>query len=549
MNRYIIYIILICISLTSCKKSIKDIIADTEDATFVVYTYNSFGSPQGIGSGFFIDDKGIGITNYHVLDGAIKASIKNSDGSEYEIDKVLASDKDWDILKFSIKNPERKSFKTLDFRNREMEKGDIVYNISNPLGLESTVSEGIVSSLREDGQHGKTVQITAPISPGSSGSALLDKQGKVFAVATFLKEGGQNLNFGVSITSERIADLQKNDFVENNLRFNKNENLIILNVPSQKGSDIILNAIEFTPSATIGYFTYTNLQLGFGKSMAIWTNTDSKAGEVFTIEDNDTSRKYYIQSSTIGTDRGAGASVPLASSYSFKVFFEPVPKDISNISVYEGNKLSSWSFLNIDLSKYRNMAVHIDRNKYQKEYAYSIMQQGGTAEAENIMRSYLKENPSDIEALNALGIIEYVRDNNAEAISYFSRAIDCDPMNDVAYYNRYSILIEQGRKEEALADINQAIICDPNQIDYYNNRAALLVNLERFEEALSDLNRLAKDDDFKYYFTTYTYRAMCYFVLGDNKKACDDIYKAYNLTSNKEDEQLLEDMWKKCGCR
>ena len=62
------------------------------------------------------------------------------------------------------------------------------------------------------------------------------------------------------------------------------------------------------------------------------------------------------------------------------------------------------------------------------------MQQGGTTEAENIMRSYIKENPSDIEALNALGIIEYVKDNNAEAISYFSRAINCDPMNDVAYY-------------------------------------------------------------------------------------------------------------------
>lgn len=549
MNRYIVYILLLCLSLTSCKKSIKDIIADTEDATFVVYTYNSFGSPQGIGSGFFIDDKGIGITNYHVLDGAIKASIKTSDGSEYEIDGVLASDKDWDILKFSIKNPERKSFETLDFRNKEMEKGDIVYNISNPLGLESTVSEGIVSSLREDNRHGETVQITAPISPGSSGSALLDKQGKVFAVATFLKDGGQNLNFGVSITSERIADLQKNDFIENNLRFNKNENLIILNVPSQKGSDIILNAIEFTPSATIGYFTYTNLQLGFGESMAIWTNTDSKAGKVFTIEDNDTSRKYYIQSSTIGTDRGSGASVPLASSYSFKVFFEPIPKDISNMSVYEGDKLSSWSFLNIDLSKYRNAALHVDRNKYQKEYAYAMMQQGGTAEAENIMLSYLKENPSDIEALNALGIIEYVRDNNAEAISYFSRAIDCDPMNDVAYYNRYSILMEQGRKEEALADINQAIICDPNQIDYYDNRATLLVKLERFEEALSDLNRLAKDDDFKYYFTTYAYRALCYMVLGNNQKACDDIYKAYNLTSNKEDEKLLEDMWKKCRCR
>lgn len=549
MSRDIVYILLICLSLFSCKKSIKDIIADTEDATFVVYTYNSFGSPQGIGSGFFIDDNGIGITNYHVLDGAIKASIKTSDGSEYEIDRVLASDKDWDILKFSIKNPERKSFETLDFRNKEMEKGDIVYNISNPLGLESTVSEGIVSSLREDSQHGNTVQITAPISSGSSGSALLDKQGKVFAVATFLKEGGQNLNFGVSITSEKMANLQKNDFVEDNVRFNRNENLIILNVPSQKGSDIMLNAIEFTPSATIGYFTYTNLQLGFGESMSIWANTDPKAGKVFTIEDNDTSRKYHIQSSTIGTDRGTGTSVALASSYSFKVFFEPIPKDISNISVYEGDKLSSWSFLNIDLSKYRNAAIHIDRNKYQKEYAYAIMQQGGTTEAENIMRSYIKENPSDIEALNALGIIEYVKDNNAEAISYFSRAINCDPMNDVAYYNRYSILIEQGREEEALADITQAITCAPDQIDYYDARAVVLVGLKRYEEALFDLNRLAKDDDFKYYWYVYAYRAMCYMTFGDNKKACDDIYKAYNLTSDKEDEKLLEDLWKKCGCR
>ena len=80
MSRDIVYILLICLSLVSCKKSIKDIIADTEDATFVVYTYNSFGSPQGIGSRFFIGDNGIGITNYHVLDGAIKASIKTSDG-------------------------------------------------------------------------------------------------------------------------------------------------------------------------------------------------------------------------------------------------------------------------------------------------------------------------------------------------------------------------------------------------------------------------------------------------------------------------------------
>ena len=179
------YIIICMILFVSCKPNLKEIVNDTEKATFIIYAYDEYGSPKGTGSGFFIDSKGIGITNYHVLDGAVKAILKTSDDKEYEIDQVLASDRKWDIIKFSIKNIGNESFEYLKFAKKEVEKGDKVYNISSPMGLEASVSEGIVSSIRTDKRYGQTIQTTASVSSGSSGSALLNENGEVFAVATF----------------------------------------------------------------------------------------------------------------------------------------------------------------------------------------------------------------------------------------------------------------------------------------------------------------------------------------------------------------------------
>lgn len=199
----LLYLFLITL-LISCKKEVKDIIKKGEEASFIIYTYDEFGSPNGSGSGFFIAEEGIGITNYHVLDGSVKAIIKTYDNKEYEIDKVIASDKKWDIIKFSIKNKREEKFAHLNFAKQKAEKGDKVYSISSPLGLEKSVSDGIIASLRSDKQHGDIIQITAPISSGSSGSALLNESGDVFGVATFNKTGGQNLNFGVAIDKKKI---------------------------------------------------------------------------------------------------------------------------------------------------------------------------------------------------------------------------------------------------------------------------------------------------------------------------------------------------------
>ena len=262
------------------------------------------------------------------MDGAVKAILKTSDDKEYEIDQVLASDRKWDIIKFSIKNIGNESFEYLKFAKKEVEKGDKVYNISSPMGLEASVSEGIVSSIRTDKRYGQTIQTTASISSGSSGSALLNENGEVFAVATFKYDKGENLNFGVSINKEKLDLLEKNDFIKRNTKFNQKDNFIILNIDSDNDSDIVLNALEFKKDATIAYFSYTNLDMS-NKKMYIWCKLDEK-DKGFTIHDLDSNKKYYITSSTIGTDKENGTEIPLASNYKFKVYFPPIKGSSNN---------------------------------------------------------------------------------------------------------------------------------------------------------------------------------------------------------------------------
>ena len=532
-------VMLVLVFFTSCKKDLKGIIAETKEATFTVYTYDEYGSPSGSGSGFFIDAKGTAITNFHVLDGSAKAVIKTEDGEEYEIDQVIASDEKWDIAKFTIKNKINKAFSYLKFADKVVEQGDKVYNISAPLGLEHTVSEGIVSSLRSD-SHGKVIQITAPISPGSSGSAILNEQGKVMAVATFQKKGGQNLNFGVSIDTDRLALLDKNDFIKKYPHFNKKDNFIILNIPNEGDGDVTLHALEFKPDATVAYLSYTNLDMAY-ESLVIWCELNM-GDESFTIVDKDRNKKYHVVSSTIGVDKANGTDVALASNYRFKVYFPAIKDELNNIYIATGTSTRDWKFPNINLNQYRDKIAY-DSEKYIKEYAYSTMHKGGLEEAVSIFGSILEENPEDVQALNAMGIISYVIDNNMDALYYFTKAIETHPNNTLGLHNRSYLYKYQKEYKKALDDIVKVINIDPIQPDNYYFRAMIYVELEKFEEAIKDFSKALESDDFKEESLMYFYRALCYIQVGKKKEAIADVQMAYNYNSDSELEKTLQEIW------
>ena len=185
-------------------ESLPSIIKRIEPSTVIVFAYDDKREFLKLGSGFFISQNGDVITNYHVLQGASSAQIKTSDGKTYPITYIVAGDEQSDIIRLSVDIPS-KYVRPLSLTETVPEVGERIIVYGSPLGLEKTVSDGIISAIRGVPGYGKLIQITAPISPGSSGSPVLNMNGEVIGVATFQMIEGQNLNF--AIPSERIVRL------------------------------------------------------------------------------------------------------------------------------------------------------------------------------------------------------------------------------------------------------------------------------------------------------------------------------------------------------
>jgi S1-C subfamily serine protease/Tfp pilus assembly protein PilF len=185
-------------------ESLPSLIKRIKPSVVIVFAYDNKGEFLQLGSGFFISQNGDIITNYHVLQGASYAEVKTSDGKTYPITYIVAGDEQNDIIRLSVDIPS-KYVRPLSLTETIPEVGERIIVYGSPLGLEKTVSDGIVSAIREVPGYGKLIQITAPISPGSSGSPVLNMQGEVIGIATLQMIEGQNLNF--AIPSERIVNL------------------------------------------------------------------------------------------------------------------------------------------------------------------------------------------------------------------------------------------------------------------------------------------------------------------------------------------------------
>ena len=158
------------------------------------------GHPAAQGSGFLISKDGRIVTNYHVIRSGASAVIKLPDGAFFAVDGLLSSDKDRDV---AIIKAHGNNFRSLTLGDSDrLQIGEEVVAIGSPLSLESTVSNGIISGIRTvEEEGGKFLQITVPISPGSSGGPLFNMAGKVVGITTSHLAGGENLNFAIPINA------------------------------------------------------------------------------------------------------------------------------------------------------------------------------------------------------------------------------------------------------------------------------------------------------------------------------------------------------------
>jgi tetratricopeptide (TPR) repeat protein len=203
-------IFLIALFSYSCRGNGNKVFRSNNDAIVVVASFDEDGRLLGQASGFIVTPDGKVVTNYHVVSMAYTIKIRH-EGTTRNVTGLTHVDSDNDI---AILRLEKGKYKTVRIGDpRALKVGEKVYAIGSPQGLENTMSEGIISGIRKAGDNTSLIQITAPISRGSSGGPVFNVRGEVVGITTFLIAETQNLNFALPV--DLISrGLKKNGIVE-----------------------------------------------------------------------------------------------------------------------------------------------------------------------------------------------------------------------------------------------------------------------------------------------------------------------------------------------
>jgi Flp pilus assembly protein TadD len=187
------------------EESLPELIRRVKPAVVSVITYNDKGEVAVTGSGFFIRPGQV-LTNFHVVEAAHHAEIRTFEGKgkTYEVAGLIDVDEEGDLALLSVEVPAERA-RVSETTTVMPEEGERIFVIGNPLRLEGSVSDGIISAVREVPSLGKIIQITAPISHGNSGSPVFNMKGQVIGVVTIRVMNGQNINLAMG--SPRFAML------------------------------------------------------------------------------------------------------------------------------------------------------------------------------------------------------------------------------------------------------------------------------------------------------------------------------------------------------
>jgi len=195
-SKVVLTVMCLCLiaSAYSFAQTPRDIAQKSFPSVVILVMEDTNSQPTALGSGFFVGENVVA-TNLHVIRNSEQGYVKIvGEKPKYDITGIVGMDTEMDLVLLQVANIKGSA---LPFGNSQrVAVGDEVYVIGNPQGLEGTFSQGIISGIRNfDTKY--ILQITAPISPGSSGGPVLNHKGRVVGVAVATLKGGQNLNFAI----------------------------------------------------------------------------------------------------------------------------------------------------------------------------------------------------------------------------------------------------------------------------------------------------------------------------------------------------------------
>ncbi|HEY5909577.1 MAG TPA: S1C family serine protease [Verrucomicrobiae bacterium] len=193
-RRWAVLFIALGLAASKADETARHVASATFPSVALLLMEDDRGQPIALGSGFFVRKKII-VSNFHVVEGAAGGYVKVvGQTAKHRIKGLVGLDAKRDLVALYVEDADAPPLRLGGGSNAAI--GDTVFAVGNPQGLEGTFSQGIISGIR-DFEKGTLLQITAPISPGSSGGPVLGLDGKVLGVAVATLKTGQNLNFAI----------------------------------------------------------------------------------------------------------------------------------------------------------------------------------------------------------------------------------------------------------------------------------------------------------------------------------------------------------------
>ena len=178
---WLLLFLLIPTPIKASQDILPELVRRIKPSAVAVETFDSRGEKLSRGSGFFVDVDRI-VTNRHVLENAHRAEVHSTNGAIFQVKGVLAVDAEGDLALLKIDVPPTAQIRPLPLDKTSPQEGESIVVIGNPLGLEGSVTNGIVSAVRDIPTFGRIIQITAPISSGSSGSPVVNTAGEFVGI-------------------------------------------------------------------------------------------------------------------------------------------------------------------------------------------------------------------------------------------------------------------------------------------------------------------------------------------------------------------------------
>src|SRR5256714_1207589 len=434
---------------------LPDLVRRIKPAAVAIETFDARGEKLSRGSGFFIDKDRV-VTNRHVIEGAYRAEVHLNSGNSFPVKSVVALDAEADIALLKVDAPPNQ-VRSLSLDRTSPQEGESVVVIGNPFGLEGSVTNGIVSAVRDIPGFGRIIQITAPISPGSSGSPVVNMHGQVIGVATLQITGGQSVNF--AIPSERIAQLDRTAQTENS-------QLSLGELVVATGKNKRAKAVEYFRDG-LTFLSKDDCQNAlpyFQKA----TESDSAYGEAWA-QAGFCNEKIGRHAEAIDASKKAVAIRPSAESYFniglanyyLKQYRESEAAYRQAIKLDPYNAADAYYALGLTYRESGQFDDEIQAYKHalklKPDYpgAYDrlgqrYIQMKRYADAIEAFKQLTMLRPGDGNAQNNLGEAYVAAGRNDDAVETFRQAIRLKPDLGKAYFNLGKTLLAKGDRDGAI---------------------------------------------------------------------------------------------------